>query len=207
MWAYRLAPEQWDRRRAAKVHAAIPTWVTPDPTLRRAQFDRALRSLAPADPVGGFYGRESRLFLDHPLTSWQFEEQYQLGARLGIRYVHPYWDPDVLALAYRTRPERLNLGGRSKGLVRQTMARRFPTLGFERHRKVTALTFFANLARAEGPPLGEAHADFRGLASLGVVDAARARHFMRTAWSGTPHEVGRAWNLVNLESWTRRQLH
>jgi hypothetical protein len=207
MWAYRIAPERWDRRRARKVHAAVPPWVAPVRAIRDAQLGRAWRSLAPADPVGGFYGRESRLFLDHPLTSWLFEEQFQLGNRLGIRYVHPYWDPDVLVLAYRTRPERLNLGGRSKGLVRQTMARRFPSLGFDRQRKVTALTFFANLARSEGPALGEAHADFQALAALGVVEADGARRFMRAAWSGTPQEVGRAWNLVNLESWARRQLH
>ena len=207
MWMSRLSPERWDRSRANRAQAAIPPWVAPDPAIRRTQFDRALHSLAPADPAGGFYGRESKLLLDHPLTSWQFEEQFALGMPLGVRFVHPYWDPDVLVLAYRTRPERLNLGGRSKGLVRETMARRFPALGFERQRKVTALNFFSNLARAEGPPLGEAHADFRALSALGVVDARGAREFMRSAWSGTPHQIGRAWLLVNLESWARHQLH
>lgn len=207
MLAYRLGGEPWNRRRAAKVHAAIPPWVAPDAAIRRAQFDRALASLAPADPAGGFYSRESRLFLDHPLTSWQFEEQYQFGQRLGVRYVHPYWDPDLLVHAYRTPPDDLNRGGRSKGLVRSTVARRFPELGFERHRKVTALHFFANLCRREAPVLGEQISDFSALGSLGVVDPEGARAFMRSAWRGAPKEIGRAWNLVNLESWARRQLH
>jgi asparagine synthase (glutamine-hydrolysing) len=205
--ASRVAGARWDVSRARRVHQAIPSWVAPDPVIRRAQWERALHSLAPADPAGGFYSRESKLFLDHPLTSWLFEEQYQFGHRFGIRYVHPYWDPDLLVHAYRTNPEQLNRGGRSKGLVRSTVARRFPELGFERHRKVTALGFFASLCRREGPPLGEQHADFGALGALGVVDPAGARAFMRQAWLGSPKDIGRAWNLVNLESWARTQLH
>jgi hypothetical protein len=205
--AARIAGARWDVSRARRVHEAIPSWVAPDPGIRRAQWERALHSLAPADPAGGFYSRESKLFLDHPLTSWQFEEQYQFGHTFGVRYVHPYWDPDLLVHAYRTPPEELNRGGRSKGLVRATVARRFPQLGFERHRKVTALHFFANLCRREGPALGEQLADFTALGSLGIVNPAGARDFMRRAWRSSPKEVGRAWNLVNLESWARTQLH
>jgi asparagine synthetase B (glutamine-hydrolysing) len=199
MWAHRMARDRWDRRRAHRVQASTPSWVAPHSTIREIQFNRALSSVADADPKGGFYGRESRLFLDHPLTSWIFEEQFQLGGRMGVRYLHPYWDPDVLTLAYRTRPDRLNKGGISKGLVRQTVASRFPQLGFERQRKVTAVRFFADMVRKECPP--------EALGALNIVDPAGARAFLCNAWTASPQELGRAWNLINLESWTRRQLH
>lgn len=207
MLAHRAGGDRWDRQRASRVTRTFPAWIAPDSAIRQAQAERALRGLTPADPEGGFYSRESRQFLDHPLTSWLFEEQFQFGRRLGVRYVHPYWDPDLLVHVYRTRPERLNRGNRSKGLVRETVARRFPSLGFERQRKVTAVQFFSSLVTAEGPPLGEQHSDFAGLAALGVLEPAGARAFMRAAWQGTPQAIGRAWNLVNLESWVRQQLH
>jgi asparagine synthase (glutamine-hydrolysing) len=207
MAAHTVAPAAWDRSRARRVAGSTPSWVAPDPALRAAQFERALRNLAPARPQGGFYSRESRVFLDHPLTSWLFEEQYQFGRRLGVRYVHPYWDADLLVQVYRTPPDRLNAGGRSKGLVRQTVARRFPALGFERQRKVSALSFFASTVKSEGPALGEALADFSALGDLGVVDPAGARAFMRTSWGGSSMDLGRAWNLVNVESWVRRQVN
>ena len=201
---YSLAPKAWDHRRAMKMMRTTPRWITRDPELWQSQYERALSNLAPASPPGGFYSRESQVFLDHPLTSWLFEEQHQFGQRHGVRYVHPYWDADLLAHVYRIRPERLNQGGRSKGLVRETVARRFPALGFERQRKVTALNFFSSIVRAEAPAIGEAFGDFRALAALGVVEPGAARAFMQAAWGQSSRELGYAWNLVNLEAWTRQ---
>ncbi|MEO7189939.1 MAG: asparagine synthase-related protein [Vicinamibacterales bacterium] len=201
-----LAPRAWNAHRARKMVGAAADWLAPDPALRQLQYQRALHSLAPANPVGGFYSRESQLFLDHPLTSWIFEEQHQFGQRLGVRYIHPYWDADLLVHVYRTPPERLNQGGRSKGLVRDTVARRFPSLGFERQRKVTALNFFSSLVTAEAPAIGEKFGDFHALASLGVVDPKLARAFMQRAWYEGPRQLGYAWNLVNLEAWVRQQI-
>ena len=206
MWCSRLAPTLWDNRRARKVIQATPDWIVDDPDLQRTRRDRARRSLTPADPPGGFYSREGIGAHGHTLQSWLFEEQFQLGRALGVRYVHPYWDPDLAMHLSRVRPERLNEHDRTKALVRRTLARRFPALGFERQRKVAAMDFFAGILRQEGPSLGEAVADFQGLAALGIVVPAAARDFMRRAWTGSPREVGHAWNLVNMETWVRRHL-
>ena len=93
-----------------------------------------------------------------------------------------------------------------RGARSQTVARRFPALGFERQRKVAAMDFFASILRSEGPVLGETIADFRGLASLDVVRPEGARRFMRTAWGQSARELGMAWNLVNMEVWVRQQI-
>ncbi|MEO8481881.1 MAG: asparagine synthase-related protein [Acidobacteriota bacterium] len=201
-----LSPDRWDARRAAKSAAASPDWVAPDHLLRSTQLARLRASIAEARPVGGFYERESKIFLDLSLTSWLFEEQHEVGSPLGLAYVHPYWDADLVAHVYRVRPERLNEHNRTKALVRQTVARRFPALGFERQRKVAAMDFFASILRNEGPVLGETVADFRGLASLGVVAPEGARRFMRTAWGQDALQLGMAWNLVNAEVWVRQQI-
>jgi hypothetical protein len=201
-----LGPDMWDARRAAKIAAASPTWVAPDRMLRSTQRSRIHDSLADARPAGGFYQRESRQFLDLSLTSWLFEEQHEVGSPLGLAYVHPYWDADLVAHVYRIRPQRLNEHHRAKALVRRTVSRRFPALGFERQRKVAAMDFFASILRAEGPALGDAVSEFRGLADLGVVEPAGARRFMSGAWGGSAREAGLAWTLVNTEIWVRRQV-
>lgn len=205
-FCHRIAPEAWDDRRARHVIAATPAWISPDPNLRSVQYDRARQSLAPADPPDGFYGREASVFLDHPLMSWLFEEQFEFASPLGVRYVHPYWDPDLVAHMYRVPPERLNEGSRTKALVRRTVDERFPALGFRRARKVTATDFFADLIRHEAPPLAAAVSDFRGLASLGIVAPDEARAFVDNGWRQPPRGMGVLWNLVNMEVWVRGQL-
>jgi asparagine synthetase B (glutamine-hydrolysing) len=206
MLCHAVAPRAWDDRRARKVVRAIPGWISPDPALRALQYERARRSLPAANPPGGFYSRESRQVLGHPLTSWLFEEQFALGRPLGVRYVHPYWDADLVAHAYRIHPARLNAGNRTKALVRQTVDRRFPNLGFERQRKVGALDFFSSLVRREAPALALAVSDFKGLASLDIVVPAATRAYLDYAWRASPWHVGAAWNIVNMEVWIRRQL-
>ena len=94
------------------------------------------------------------------------------------------------------------------GQVREVVARRFPTLGFERQRKVSALDFFVSTLAQEGPRLAETVSDYRGLAGLGVIEAAGARGYVARAFSGspTPLVISKAWNLINLETWTRQYV-
>ncbi|MFO7301381.1 MAG: asparagine synthase-related protein [Acidobacteriota bacterium] len=204
--AHALAPAAWDARRARRVVEATPAWIARDPRLRQDMYERALSSLAPASPPGGFYAREARVFLDHPLMSWLFEEQFAVGRPLGLRYVHPYWDPDLVAQVYRVAPERLNQGSRTKALIRQTVDARFPSLGFRRQRKVSATDYYADIVRREAPALAAELSDFRGLASLGIVEPKAAAALVTGRWDGTPRDVGLAWNLVNMEGWVRSRL-
>jgi asparagine synthase (glutamine-hydrolysing) len=203
MLMHRLMRERWDRSRLARGHQADPDWVAPDHDLRRELRQRAPLGLAAADPPGGFYARESRAFLDHSLMSRDLEEQYEFGALNGVRYMHPYWDADLAAQIYRTPPELLMKGGRTKGLVRETLARRFPGLGFERQRKVSALSFFRGLAIAEGPALARSVGRFEALAALGVVDAGGASAFVDESFRTQSRGMFVACHLFNLEVWTR----
>lgn len=138
--------------------------------------------------------------------SWLFEEQFAFGAQRGVRFVHPYWDPDLVAHMYRVPPERLNEGNRSKALVRRTVATRFPGLGFRRQRKIPAVQFFADLVTREGPAIAAEVDDFRALASLELVRPSAAREFLAATWGTSPKEIGRALNLVTMEVWLRKHL-
>jgi asparagine synthase (glutamine-hydrolysing) len=200
---HRLAPAAWEASRNRRALSADPGWIAPDPELREEQRTRALANLASADPAGGFYMREVRQAIGNALTSWEMEEQYQFGRKAGVRFMHPYWDADLVDMLYRAPPQRLMHGGLSKGLVRDTVARRFPGLGFERQRKVAATSFYRAVLQAEGPPLARALGDLHALEGLGVVDAGRTRTFLRTAFDRGGKDLHRVWHLLNLETWVR----
>jgi hypothetical protein len=184
---------------------AQPSWVAPDPALRTLQRARVQASLPEARPAGGFYERECRSVLARAVAAWQFEEQHDIGRRIGLRYVHPYWDADLIAHLYRVRPERLNQHGRTKALVRQTVDRRFPALGFRKRQKVDATDVFAGILRTQGPPLSAALDDFSALAALGVVNPGDAKRFVDASWGATPSTLATVWNLINTEHWVRCQ--
>jgi asparagine synthase (glutamine-hydrolysing) len=203
---FRMAPETWSARRARRVTRQDPEWVAPDPGLRAAQHHHAPASLSPADPPQGFYLQDVRSGLDHAIVSLEMEEQAHFGRQLGVRFMHPYWDADLVELLYRLPPSLLMASGRAKALVRTMLAERFPNLGFERHRKVVATAFLRRLLLHESPAVLDQLHRFRALHGLGVVDGPRAEAFARRSLSDPSGDgLYRAWELLNVESWA--QLH
>ncbi|MBS1819445.1 MAG: hypothetical protein JSU08_16050 [Acidobacteria bacterium] len=205
MFASRLAPAAFQARRVKKLVRDTPAWVAPDPALRRLLDERAPRVLASADPPGGsFYEQEMRTAIEHPLNAIEAEEYYEMGRRLGVRLLHPYCDADLVELLYRTPPATLVRGGRTKGLVRDTVARRFPTLGFDRQRKVSATDLYRHSLQTEGPAVWKAIGGARTLAALGVVDAKLHDAAIAGLFSGKlPRETYRIWDTLQLEAWAR----
>jgi hypothetical protein len=206
MMAGRLFPGWFETRRQRKMIEAVPDWVAPDPDLRREVNERAHRTLAVSEPgAGGFYEREMRTALEHPLNTMESEEYFEMGRRLGMRIAHPYWDADLVDFLYRVPPHLLLYGGRAKGLVRDTVARRFPNLGFESQRKSSATTFYRKVMLTEGPKawelLGGAATT---LGRLGVVDTKRHTATMAEIFAGQrSQESYRIWTTLQLEAWAR----
>jgi asparagine synthetase B (glutamine-hydrolysing) len=204
MWLHRLAPRAWAARRAQRSTRQDPHWVAPDPTLRADQRHRAPATLASSDPPHGFYLQDVRTGLDHSIASLEMEEQYQFGQHLQVRFMHPYWDADLVDLLYRVPPSLLMANGRSKAMVRDMLARRFPSLGFERQRKVVATNFLRRLLHAEAPTVLDRFGTFSTLGGHGVVDARAARDFARQAFAeASGARMYQAWELLNAESWAR----
>lgn len=195
----RAFPGPWRRRRERGLTSRDPQWIAPDASLRRLQRDRAAKVLDDPDPAQGFYVREMRSGLDHPLTSWELEEQYEFGKASGQAFLHPYWDADLVDILYRTPPALLSGGGRAKGLVRGTLARRFPMLGLDRQRKVSGTSFYRTLVNSQLPKAAQDVGECRALADLGVITTEAAREYGSPDF-GTP--VNR-WDVINLETWVR----
>jgi hypothetical protein len=109
-------------------------------------------------------------------------------------------------MLYRTPPRILNEGGRTKGLVRLTLARRFPDLGLGLQRKVNATSFFRSVIRRETPALVEAMGDFPSLSALGIVDGRATRKFVCDALKDADAQYERIGLILTLENWVHWQL-
>jgi asparagine synthase (glutamine-hydrolysing) len=203
MALHRLFPDAHAAGRVKRLLAGDPAWLALDPHLQIEHQHRATRGMGSSDPPDGFYIRELRTGLDHTLTSWDAEERHEQGRQIGVRFLHPFSDPDLVEMLCRTPPRLLNAGGRSKGLVRETMAKRFPGLGLVRQRKVWATSFFQARLLQEGPALADLAGDFPALSNLGMVDGPALAAFVRQALMRPGPRLEQIWHPINIEMWVR----
>jgi asparagine synthase (glutamine-hydrolysing) len=205
-----MAPGLLQARRRRRARRTTPDWVASDPVIKQ-QIDQRLETrlgeTKPMRDTGGFYFRELWECLDHPLTAMDMEEVFENGTRMGLRILMPYWDADLLGMLYRIPPHLLNKGGRSKGLVRQSLAHRFPQLGFERQKKVTFGNVFKSMILQEGKKAWRALDGTPALAALGVVDEKRLSSTIEGILAGKKFDQAyRIWDVLNSESWLRSWL-
>lgn len=205
-----VAPGLLRARQRRRMRRATPNWMAPDPVLKQ-QIDQRLETrlgqTKPMRDTGGFYLREVWESLDHPLTAMEMEEVFESGTRMGLRILMPYWDADLLEMLYRIPPDLLNKGRRSKGLVRQSVARRFPQLGFDRQKKVFSTNFFNSTMLQDGKKAWQALGGTPALAELGIVDRGRLGSTIEDILAGNQlRQAYRIWDVLNLETWLRPRL-
>jgi asparagine synthase (glutamine-hydrolysing) len=189
---------------------STPEWVASDPALRlgigrRAEqmADKSLREPLPSRSHG-FYLHGSTDRLVNADWSMQLEEEFEAARRMGLRIVMPFWDPELVELLCRVPPDLLNRGGRDKWLVREAMARRFPRLGFDRHRKVGAQDFYKTVMLSEGPRAWKEMGGAPALAELGIVDGKKIEAVVAASLASSDlREIHRVWEVLSLEAWVR----
>jgi asparagine synthase (glutamine-hydrolysing) len=202
----RLAPDRLRARWRGQIEQGTPAWVSPDPKLGRELVARAERHVWEWPPLDtDFYYHESRAALDHVTVSMDMERVFEDGRRSGVPIHEPYWDADLQEFLFRVPPEWLSLDGRTKGLVRGMLARRFPELGFERQKKVVGTEFANDTLVRELPGVLRSIGGARALAELGIVDPGRLEEAVQRMGSD-PRERSksyRIWHVLSLEAWVR----
>jgi asparagine synthase (glutamine-hydrolysing) len=187
----------------ARLRRNLPDWFAPDSGLRQELYERRPTARSTA-PHGSIYVREGRRALEHPLVDFEMEETFESGIRTGARIRQPFWDADLLALLYRIHPDELNRGGRSKGLVREALDRRFPDCGFKSQRKVVSTHFFQNLVARGAASARRQVGPATALAELGIVDPARLEaDFDRILRTRDRWQTHRIWDILLMETWLR----
>ena len=201
-----VAPSARVVRGRRRIITSTPPWVLPDPELRLQLLERHHR-LHESARGGSHYLRQVRRALDNPIVAMELEETFERARWLGVPILHPFLDADLAAFLYVTPPKFLMRGGRSKGLIREYLARRFPELGFERQRKLNANTFFSETLVREGREIWRELGGARALASLGVVDPVGLDAMMQRLFAGDdPRESFRIWYVLSLEAWARTRM-
>jgi asparagine synthetase B (glutamine-hydrolysing) len=202
-----LAPTAWHADRRRRLLAERPAWIAPEPAVRTEMDARVEQWIAPARPKAGFYMREARVALAHPALTHDMEETQEFGRRTNQFVLHPYWDVDLVSLLYRMPPDLLVKDGRSKWLLRRRVANRLPGLGLEQRVKVNAHQVFTGIVWREIERAWNQLGGLHALAQAGVVSSAGLQLELSTQPGlravGSP---GRAWSLLNLETWVRRRI-
>jgi asparagine synthetase B (glutamine-hydrolysing) len=209
----RIAPQLVSAKRRNDLQNLTPPWVRPSGELAKAVKARIewrveQRGREP-EPRGGhgFYFRGLDWPILHPERSREQEEDFEIFRRLDLKIGHPYWDPDLISFLCRIPPKLLIMDGREKGLVREAVNRRFPGMGFERQRKVSAQTFFQNRLKRE---LDSAWRQMGGATALGVIGVVDPPLVAQSAAAilsnGDPRRLFQLWEVMILEAWVREQL-
>jgi hypothetical protein len=199
-YARAAAPARMHRRHLRLLSDATPAWVAPDRALRRELDERAARAPLPSDK-DGLYLREGRFSFDHPLVALEYEERFANGRDLGVRELHPLLDSDLVDFLWRVPPELLDRGGRSKGLVRESLRRRFPELGFDRQRKVNATNFFQDNILEHCETARRELGGVPALTDLGLIDPHAWHQAYETIRSRDRARAYRIWEVFSAEAW------
>jgi asparagine synthase (glutamine-hydrolysing) len=201
-----VSPSRLSARWRRRIAEGTPAWVRRDPDLWPELLARAERHTATWPPLSrDFYYHECRSALDHVTISMELERVFEDGRRAGIPIHEPYWDADLQEFLYRVPPDLLEQGGRTKGLVRGMLARRFPDAGFERQKKVIGNEFAFDTFVTEVPQVLAEMGGAEALAELGIVDQAELERALERMQSDPKERRGsyRLWHVVGLEAWVR----
>jgi hypothetical protein len=179
-----------------------------DPILRRELDRRKEEQDANKDKSHSFYMGEGRIALDHPVVSWELEEAFEVFQKVGVRLLQPFWDPDLVDLLYRTPPFQLLQDGRSKGIVRASVSRRLPNLGFERQRKLEATDFYSSLIYQDAGDAWQRLGGAQTLSDLGIIDDQALRPAVQKIMARRERgrDAHQFWSILNLESWARAHV-
>ena len=206
----RVASDALRAHRRRRIGQSTPAWLAPDPSLQRELARRAEESIQESVPEpgsDGFYLHDIRGFRESFVLAMEFEQEFENGRRMGMPVLQPFWDAELVDFLFRTPPHLLSQGGRTKGLVRHKLARRFPKLGFERQKKVLMNTFYRDILLVEGPNAWRTTGGSPALAALGIVDASGLSVTMAAILAGAQQQqLYRAWDVLNLEAWLQPRL-
>jgi asparagine synthetase B (glutamine-hydrolysing) len=200
------APNRYKAVKTKRQAATIPAWVAPDSGLRRQmvermlerqEADRKLRS-----QYKSFYIFEARRSLDHPLISMQMEETCEMGNHLGLRFLQPFWDSEMVNLLYRVPPQLLNQEEFSKGLLRKFLHERLPLEHVLSQKKMVLADLYNTQLAEEAPAAWRELGSINALEQLGVARS--------DLWNEAYDEIRNRkrrlyniWNVFSLETWVR----
>jgi asparagine synthetase B (glutamine-hydrolysing) len=209
-----LAPNSLRKSMRGRVLRNFPSWVAPDPELKR-EADRRTellveKYLTRPEPKGryGFYSSSFVWYFIDTVVSMELEQQFEAAEKTALPVLHPYYDADLIELLLRISPEVLQQGGMEKGLVRNAVARRFPDLQFQRKKKVSALGYWQSMIHGEAPAAWKRLGGASTLINMGIVDKAVVEPVIQEGFtSDSAFKSYPVWDVLCTETWLQSRLH
>jgi hypothetical protein len=192
-------------------------WLAPDRELAKTVEDRSVAWKQDRHSQGAYLSDVVPYF-ENIVVAMEREEAFERGRRLGLEPFMPFWDPEVVDFLVRTPPRLLHSGHRAKGILRGTLANRFPAGGFEDQKKILIIDFSTEMLTEQIP---RAWAEYEGapiLSASGIVDETKLQSAYRSSrrklqgrergdgsnvleFSALAHKL---WSVLNLEAWARQ---
>jgi hypothetical protein len=194
------APRKVRRRRLL---SALPSgWALPDGELRAAVVDELLEQ-GTFERVRSHRDSADERKLESAHLVAAFENRFLASRDIGVHFVDPVVDPDLVEFLYGLPNAVLNVGGRGKGLPRESVRRRAGErpaglLGF-----AWIDRFLAALVRDEGPRALETLGGVPRLSELGVVHERAFAQELQGSGLGSNLGYYEAWQGLACEAWLR----
>jgi asparagine synthetase B (glutamine-hydrolysing) len=213
----RVAPNRLDDHRRRQLRERMDDWLAPDHELAQEVEERAVRWTQGRHSQGSYLSGVLPYF-ENVVVAMEREEAFERGRRLGVEPFMPFWDPGVVDFLLRTPPRLLHDSHRAKGILRGTLARRFPEAGFEDQKKVLITDFSTSTLTDQIPGAWEKYGGAPTLSSSGIVDVNKLQSAFRSSldrlqgrergggsnvleFSMLAHKL---WSVLNLEAWARQ---
>ena len=213
----RVAPRRLDEVRRRHIRERMDPWLAPDKELANSVEERAVAWKQDSHSQGAYLSDVVPYF-ENIVVAMEREEAFERGRRLGLEPFMPFWDPEVVDFLVRTPPRLLHSGHRAKGILRGTLARRFPTGGFDDQKKILITDFSTAMLTEQIPRAWEEYQGAPILSASGIVDETALQSAFRTSlvklqgrergddsnvleFSMLAHKL---WSVLNLEAWARQ---
>ncbi len=196
-----LAAERRYRRAAASIDSG---WALPDRDLLEALADELLESRTTGRRLSYHVeAKERRLESVHMVVP--MENRFLFGRRIGVRFLNPVVDPDLVSFAFGLPAALINAGDRAKGLARESVRRRAGETPAGLLGTASVGGFFGSLLRDEAPRALEALSGLQRLGELGIVDGRSFAATLKGPGLGTELSYYQAWQVLASEAWLTAQ--
>lgn len=203
-WVWKHAPALARPFRRRLLSQAVPSWIIPDPALRRELISRFEERFEKDIRQDSFYVAHLNMYLLDSYSNMVQEEQFYRNLGTGTFTLHPYWNPPLADFLLRVRPEILTAGAQSKSLIRSMLVQWFPELEFERQRKVISSDFAKAVFQQELPKLWAELGGPRRMRELGLVEPDRYQKALSPRMkSDTMRDLNEVWHGASIEAWIR----
>jgi len=181
----------------------FPAWISRSDTQLIKQLEyRYHNPQYNLDEEGGNYVQSLRKILHSPYYPFFIEHRYFYARHVGFINLFPYFDMDLMDLAYRIRPEFLVSDGLIKAPLQQFLHENLPDIQWPSKKTDYSKITHATL-RSQGKLLWSDIGGAEVLKNLDIIDEINTKSFIDTYFNEHSQLWNIVWQILSTETWLR----